>query len=92
MSSCAIQKNNFEHGKVSAMFMHNGKVDVAACVAGVPKIMVPGMIPRLIIYLYSIKGAWEYMRCHPDNDGKGLCSSEASARELVDGYDFLAVA
>lgn len=78
-------KNDFEHGKVSRMFP-----DYESCVTGVPKVMVPAMIPRLLIYLYSIKGAWEYMRCHPENDGKGLCSSTSQAKERGDYEPLLA--
>jgi len=85
-------KFDFEHGKVFKMFEHNGRVDVAGCVGWLPYIMVPSMIPRLIIYLYSFKGAWEYMRCHPDNDGKGVFSSGVEARNVTDGYESLDVA
>lgn len=77
-------KNNFEHGKISKHFVHDGVVDIPECVAALPKLMLPGMIPRCLIYLYSVKGAWEYMRCHPDNDGVGLCSSRERPAEDYD--------
>eukprot|EP00929_Paragymnodinium_shiwhaense_P010927 TRINITY_DN116016_c0_g1_i1.p1 TRINITY_DN116016_c0_g1~~TRINITY_DN116016_c0_g1_i1.p1 ORF type:complete len:238 (-),score=7.86 TRINITY_DN116016_c0_g1_i1:96-746(-) len=76
---------NFENGKIWRLFPQG----FHQCVAGLPKVMLPGMIPRLCIYMYSIKGAWEYMRCHPDNDDRSIFACSSAAREVTSGYDRL---
>ncbi|CAE8604786.1 unnamed protein product [Polarella glacialis] len=68
---------NFEHNKMYKIFHH----DYEACVKEGPGMMIKACIPRVLIYMYSIKGALEYMRCHPDNDGKGIFTSTAKAKE-----------
>mmetsp|Transcript_18135 Transcript_18135/g.31815 ORF Transcript_18135/g.31815 Transcript_18135/m.31815 type:complete len:210 (-) Transcript_18135:88-717(-) len=69
--------NNFEDNKMDKLFHHH----YDKCVEMTPWIMIPACIPRSLIYMYSIKGALEYMRCHPENDGKGIFTSTVKARE-----------
>jgi len=61
-----------------------GHGDMQKCATRVPFFMVSRNMIYVAFYCYTLKGAYEYFRCHPDNDDKGILSSSASAREVLD--------
>merc|ERR1712039_442308 len=44
-------------------------------------------LPYLVAYAYTLKASYEWFRCHPDNDDKGVWCSKVSAHE--NGYKLI---
>ncbi|CAE8636772.1 unnamed protein product [Polarella glacialis] len=64
-----------------------GKGDLQKCATRLPWFMESRNMIYVVIYCYTLKGAYEYFRCHPDNDDKGILSSRTSAREGMAVYE-----
>ena len=55
--------------------------DYATCVQWFPWLCTANNAIYIFAYAYTIKASYEWFRCHPGNDDKGIWCSRASGRE-----------
>ena len=53
--------------------------DYAMCVSLFPGLCTLNNAVYIFAYAYTFKAAYEWFRCHPGNDGKGIWCSRAAA-------------
>jgi hypothetical protein len=65
--------------------MRSATGDYGTCVRMFPWLCTMNNAPYVFAYAYAFKASYEWFRCHPDNDDKGIwCSRSASTRDSDD--------